>query len=84
MLVSLDRLALTMGVDDWLAEVAAIEGVRFVPVDNAVAIEATRLPGRFHKDPADRMITALTRHLNVSLVTADEKIRAYEHVKTLW
>ncbi|WP_344803762.1 type II toxin-antitoxin system VapC family toxin [Allohahella marinimesophila] len=84
MLVKADRLTLTMGIDDWLKTVSDIEGVRFVPVDNEVGVESTRLPGDFHKDPADRMIVALARHLNVPLVTADTKIRAYKYVQSVW
>ncbi len=84
MLVNADRLTLTMGVDDWLTTVSEIEGVRFVPIENEVVVESTRLPGEFHKDPADRMIVALARHLNAPLVTADTKIRAYKHVKSVW
>lgn len=84
MLVNLNRLALTMSVDDWLEAAGDVEAVRFVPMDNNVAVESTRLPGEFHKDPADRMIVALARHLNVPLVTADQKILAYRHVATIW
>lgn len=84
LLVSLDRLTLTMGVDDWLQTASDIDGVRFVPVDNEIAIESTRLPGEFHKDPADRMIVALARHLNAPLVTADTKIQNYKHVRSIW
>ena len=84
MLVRADRLTLTMGIDDWLETVSNVEGVRFVPVDNKVGVESTRLPGDFHKDPADRMIVALARHLNVPLITADAKIRAYKHVRSIW
>jgi len=84
MLVEKGRLTLTMSVDDWLDTVSEIDGVRFVSVDVAVSIQSTRLPGEFHKDPADRMIVSLARHLNVPLVTADEKIRAYKHVRSVW
>jgi len=84
MLVSRNRLTLTMSVDDWLDTVAKVEAIRFVPVDSSVAVESTRLPGEFHKDPADRMIVALARHENVPLVTADQNIRAYRHVVTIW
>ena len=84
MLVSRDRLTLTMNIDDWLETVGQIPAVRFVPVDNDVGVESTRLLGDFHKDPADRLIVALARHLNSALVTADEKIRAYRHVRTVW
>ncbi|AWN17512.1 hypothetical protein SALB1_3318 [Salinisphaera sp. LB1] len=84
MLVKAERLTLTMALDDWLETVSAIDGVRFVPLDNDVGVESTRLPGEFHTDPADRMIVALARHLNVPLVTADTKIRAYKHVHSTW
>lgn len=84
MLVAKGRLALTMDIDDWLETIAAIEGVSFVPVNTAVAVQSVRLPGEFHSDPADRIIVALARHYSVSLVTANTNIRAYRHVKTIW
>lgn len=84
MLENAGRITLTLPVNDWLATLAEIDSLRFLPVDNAVAVASTRLPGNFHKDPADRMIVALARHLNAALVTADMKIRAYKHVKTVW
>jgi len=84
MLVHKGRLTLATNVDDWLATAQEIDGVRFVPVDNDVAIQSTRLPGEFHPDPADRMIVALARHMAAPLVTADEKIRSYKHLKTIW
>lgn len=83
MLVSKGRLNLVMDIDTWIKTVSEIEGVSFVPVDNKVAIESTRLPSEFHKDPADRMIVALARVLSATLVTADEKILKYQHVKTI-
>lgn len=84
MLVEAGRLTLTMSVDDWLDNVTEIEGLRFVPIDNDIAVASTRLPGAFHKDPTDRIIVALARHFNVPLVTADERILNYNSVKTLW
>lgn len=84
MLVAKKRLTLTMDVDTWLKTVGEIEAVRFVSIDNKVAVESTRLPGEFHKDPADRMIVALARTLSAPLITADEKIINYPHVKTIF
>lgn len=84
MLVQKERLVLSMDVETWLRTVAEVPGVRFVPVDNDVAVESTRLPGRFHKDPADRLIVALARTLSAPLVTSDRRIRGYRHVKTIW
>lgn len=84
MLVAREKLVLTVDVDAWLAAVAEIEVVRFVPVNNEIAVKSVSLPGEFHKDPADRMIVATARVLAVPLVTKDEKMRAYPHVKTIW
>ena len=53
-------------------------------VDNEIAVKSVELPGEFHKDPADRLIVATARKMAAPLVTADDKIRAYPHVRTLW
>lgn len=84
MLVEKDRLVLSMDVGSWLATVAEIEGVKFLPVDVEIANKSVVLPGEFHKDPADRMIVATARKLAVPVVTKDEKIQFYPHVKTIW
>jgi len=84
MLIEKGRLVLSMDVENWLNEVSQIDGLRFYPVDNEIGIKSTMLPGKFHKDPADRMIVATARKLAVPLVSADEKIINYEHVKTIW
>ncbi len=84
MRVRSERLVLTMETDTWLATVAKIDGVRFAPVDAEIAARSATLPGEFHKDPADRMIVATARRFAAPLVTRDEKIRAYPHVKTVW
>jgi len=84
MLVEREKLVLSMDVGSWLATVAEIEAVRFLPLDVEIAVKSVDLPGEFHKDPADRMIVATARKLAVPLVTKDEKIHAYEHVKKIW
>ena len=84
MLVAKGRIALSMDVAEWLSYVGDIEAVRFVPIDNEIAVKSTELPGEFHKDPADRLIVATARKLAAPLVTVDEKIRAYQHVRTIW
>ena len=47
------------------------------------SIEAYKLPGRFHKDPADRMLVATARIHGLTLVTADERILSSRAVRTL-
>jgi len=84
MLVAHGRMALSVDTRQWLDLVGQIEAVEFVPVDNAIAIDSVELPGEFHRDPADRLIVATARKLGAPLVTADEKIRAYPHLRTIW
>jgi len=83
-LVVRGRLELTMNVADWVAKSESLPFVQFVPVDNRIAIRATRLPGQLHADPADRIIVATTLALGATLVTKDERLQRYPHVETLW
>ena len=84
MLVAKGRIALSMDIEEWLSVVSQIEAVSFMPVDNEIAVKSVELPGEFHKDPADRIIVATARKLAAPLVTADDKIRGYPHVRTIW
>lgn len=84
MLVQCSKLDLSMDVLSWLGAASEIENLKFLPVDNVVAVKSRLLPGEFHPDPADRIIVTLARELAVPLVTADEKIRRYAHVVTVW
>ena len=84
MLVAARRLELTMDVDTWVARVESYPGLTFVPVDNRIALRAVQLDGFSHRDPADRIIVATALGLGATLVTADERIRAYRAVRTVW
>lgn len=84
MLVAKGRLTLGMDVDEWLDAVQAIQGVTMLPLTMRIALDSTRLPGSFHGDPADRMIVATARAENAPLLTADQRIRTYGQVRTIW
>lgn len=84
MLVERGRVALSMDVASWLDTLSQIDAVQMVPVDSEIAVKSVQLPGDFHKDPADRIIVATARKFAAPLVSADEKIRAYPHVRAIW
>lgn len=84
MLVNRGRLALSLDVERWLALLASHPAVRLLALEPAIAVAATRLPEPFHADPADRFLVAQARELRVPLLSADSKIRSYEHVRSLW
>lgn len=48
-----------------------------------IAWDAYNLPGKFHNDPADRVLVATARIERLTLMTADELILTYPHVKAL-
>jgi len=84
LLVKSGRIGFTGTVPAWLAQVQRFRPMAFIPVDNEIGIEAVNLPGEFHKDPADRIIVATARKFGAPIITADEKIRAYRHVRSIW
>ncbi|MDP3873356.1 MAG: type II toxin-antitoxin system VapC family toxin [Methyloversatilis sp.] len=84
MLVERGRVALSMDIASWLDTLSQIDAVQMVPVDSEIAVKSVQLPGDFHKDPADRIIVATARKFAAPLVSADEKIRAYPHVRAIW
>ncbi len=82
-LVSGGLLELKGSLDRWVRSAVDSMEARSIDVDHRVAIEAYKLPGRFHKDPADRMLVATARINDLTLVTADERILAYGEVRSL-
>jgi PIN domain nuclease of toxin-antitoxin system len=81
---ALGKLTLDREVASWLALATAYPGLRLEPLGAADALESTRLPGKLHRDPADRFLVALARRLGVELVTSDEKLLSYAHLRTVW
>ena len=58
-------------------------GIRLLDLTPAIAVGSTQLPGSFHRDPADQIIVATARALGIELVTVDERILRYTHVRTI-
>lgn len=81
---ALGKLALDRDVRSWVAVASSYPGIQVHPLDPRDALESTLLPGRFHRDPADRILIALARRIGVPLVTGDRAIRAYRHLETIW
>ena len=84
LLVKKKRLSLQVPIDLWVKKLATLPGLEFIPIDNQISHQSIYLPGVFHQDPADRIITATAMITNATLITSDKKIRDYKHVKTIW
>jgi PIN domain nuclease of toxin-antitoxin system len=68
----------------WLREAATAPGLEVLPLTVEVAIGSEQLPESFPKDPADRLIVATARLHGLTLVTADDALRAHAEIPTLW
>ena len=77
MLAGKDRLRFCCDVGEWMDRALKLPGIALTPLLPAIAVASTRLPGKFHKDPADQIIVATARHLGAKLVTADALLLAY-------
>ena len=82
-LVEYQRLALPCSLEEWFEEALNYPGIELISLSPKIAIKSTRLPGNFHKDPADQIIVATARIYNCPLVTLDKKILDYPYVKTI-
>jgi PIN domain nuclease of toxin-antitoxin system len=81
---SLGKLVLPLPIDEWYQLAKTHSGVVIEPLSPIDAIASTQLPEVFHKDPADRILVAIARRYEISLVTCDAKILNYPFVKTIW
>ena len=78
------RLILDRHWKTWFRHYLELNQWSVEPIDLAIMEEAYSLPGAFHADPADRIITATARLKNYALLTADKKLLEYPHVTALW
>ena len=84
LLVIKKRLTLSLDVTDWIAKSENLPFIQFITVSNSIAIKSVNLPQPLHPDPADRIIIATALSAGAPLVTKDEKLLNYPHVKTIW
>jgi PIN domain nuclease of toxin-antitoxin system len=82
-LVQYGRLELACPLEEWMGQALAYPGVQLVELTPRIAIESTKLPGSFHRDPADQIIVATARVYDIPLLTVDSRILQYPHVRTL-
>jgi len=81
-LVESGRLILPCKIEDWFRRALVYPGIQLINLTPEIAIESTKLPGEFHKDPADQIIVATARLYDTLLLTKDKKIIDYPHVNT--
>lgn len=83
MLEAKGRIRLSRDCMAWVDEALRAPGIALVPLTPEIAVDSSRLPGKFHGDPADRILVATARREDAVLLTRDEKILAYGKTKHL-
>jgi PIN domain nuclease of toxin-antitoxin system len=61
----------------WFQAFMVSPGVRLAPLTPEIAIESSFLPPPLHTDPADRLLIATARALQMPIVTRDSRILNY-------
>ena len=78
------RIGISCDPEEWMAEALQMPKLRLVSLIPSIAYRSTILPQPFHDDPADQIIVATARDENATIITKDQLIRDYPHVRTVW
>jgi PIN domain nuclease of toxin-antitoxin system len=83
-LVEKGRITVTKRPDLWVKKALSENPVMLIPLNSKICYESTVLPQPFHQDPADQLIVASAKIMNATIITKDDKIIGYPHIKTIW
>ena len=79
LLQSKGKIRLDANLPEWLALSTA--GTREAALTHEIAVASQKL--QLHRDPADRFLAATAQVLDLTLVTADERLLGLGNIKTL-
>ena len=74
------KLELKKELSAWLNEAVAAH-IHLLPLTPEIVAEAMRLPDSPNRDPADELIVATARVHQLTLLTADTKLKNYRHAR---
>jgi len=74
------KLPLPMELKEWM-RAALTDSLILLPLTLEIIVESTRLSDFPVNDPADQLIVATARVHNLTLLTADTKLKNYRHAR---
>ena len=83
-LLEKNRLGISGHPEEWLNVALNMPKFRLVELSPLISYRSTCLPQPFHKDPGDQIIAATARTENATILTRDERLLQYQHVKAVW
>lgn len=78
------KVNLAFDLHSWTQLVLSIPSLRVIDLNPAILIKSVLLEAPLHADPADRIIVATTQTLGATLISKDDKLLKYPHIKTFW
>lgn len=78
------RLSLYPTPTAWVLDALRRSALTAVPLSHGIALRSEALEGFESVDPADRFLVATALEHELVLVTADDAMRSFEAVETLW
>lgn len=84
LLLQKKKIIIQKNLHEWITNLENLPFVSIAPVSHWIFLRSTELPSFFHKDPADRIIIATAQTLGATLISKDDKLLNYPHVKTFW
>jgi PIN domain nuclease of toxin-antitoxin system len=78
------RIELPVHWKPWFRDAIETNGWDVKPITLEIMEEAYSLPGSFHSDLADRVLTATARCEDLVLLTTDRKLLDYPHLQARW
>jgi PIN domain nuclease of toxin-antitoxin system len=86
LLVAKGRLRSPISPKAWFDRILSVGGLKLAPLSPDILADASFLPEPLHGDPADRIIIATARALDLTIVTRDRHILEYAaqgHVRAI-
>jgi len=71
------RFKSSLSPQRWFERLRGTPGIQFCDLTGDILLGASFLPGKIHKDPADRIITATAREFGFTVMTRDRALLAY-------
>ena len=82
-MVEKNRIGFSIPTLTWIRRSLNQYNINVADLSPEIAVESTVLRD-FHKDPADRLITATSRILGMPLLTSDRQILEFPEVDAIW
>ena len=86
MLIAKGRMKSPISPKVWFERVMAMKEIASTELSPEILTDSSFLPGPIHGDPADRILIATARHLDMTLITRDRAVLRYAsqgHVRAL-